>query len=164
MAPALVATASTAMYMNDIYNYCIYTAEIAQSALALAAKTSTHILSLSLSLSLSLFHIHTHTRTHTHTHTRTHTHTHKQGGDFTKGNGTGGESIYGEKFKDENFIAKHDKPYMLRCAFFELCGCVCRCGCGCGCVRMFVSVCTYARVCLLCCMGVCLCVCLCVCL
>lgn len=36
-----------------------------------------------------------------------------QGGDFTAGNGTGGESIYGEKFEDEAFERKHEKPFLL---------------------------------------------------
>lgn len=36
-----------------------------------------------------------------------------QGGDFTAGNGTGGESIYGEKFEDEAFPMKHTKDFLL---------------------------------------------------
>jgi len=39
-----------------------------------------------------------------------------QGGDFTRGNGTGGMSIYGEKFDDEGFPVKHDKPFLLSMA------------------------------------------------
>jgi peptidylprolyl isomerase len=39
-----------------------------------------------------------------------------QGGDFTARNGTGGESIYGPKFADENFTRKHNIPYLLSMA------------------------------------------------
>ncbi|KAL0489465.1 hypothetical protein AKO1_009172 [Acrasis kona] len=39
-----------------------------------------------------------------------------QGGDITSGNGYGGESIYGNKFQDENFTHKHTKPGLLSMA------------------------------------------------
>lgn len=39
-----------------------------------------------------------------------------QGGDFTHFSGIGGESIYGAKFKDENFLVPHNEPFYLSMA------------------------------------------------
>ncbi len=39
-----------------------------------------------------------------------------QGGDITHGDGTGGESIYGQTFKDENYLHRHDDCYRVAMA------------------------------------------------
>lgn len=39
-----------------------------------------------------------------------------QGGDITRGDGRGGESVYGDNFEDETFAIKHDRPGIVSMA------------------------------------------------